>query len=177
MSSDSHLCYLMNIIGPKIAVNGTPYYKVSARCNTGYNYKYVNFVCFHDISNLDLTSKIKLEVDGNKIKSIEAANFDECPECKLPVASLYEALSCRHGYNSRKEYIKGIAELVSMESKQYKHGNGLKMCLSIDNEKKYCVVFENSPLFNKFKQFNIEDKFEVEAWIENGCLIKIFNLC
>ena len=135
----------------------------------------------YKISTGDLLRKEvkKKSVLGNKIKSMEVTHFDECLECKLPVASLYEALSCSHGYKPHKEYIKGDAELVSKESKQYKHGNGLKICLSINNEieKKYSVIFENSPLFNKFKQFNIEDKFKVEAWVENGCLIKIFNLC
>ena len=168
----SELAYLMKISFPYLAVNGQEYYKLTVRCNTGYDFKMLNLVCFNDITGLKKDSKVKLELNGYKLKSIEPADFVDCPDCKAPVTSLYEALSCTHGSNTPKIYIDKKAEISILELNKYTHGHGYK----IDEDIKYSVIFENSPFFNIVRDANIGNELRIEAWTDKGNLMKICNL-
>ena len=175
-TATTELCYLIDIGSPLLTVNKDEYYKIILRSNTGYDFKIRKLVCFEDISRFDINSKVKVVVDGNKVKSIEAVEFNDCPSCKVPLSSLYEALNCSHGSNPFKTHVRSGAMVDSLELNNYEHGKGYKLGLSIENEMKYAVIFENSPLFTKMKNFDIGDNVHVEAWIIKGNLMKIYNL-
>ena len=172
----SELAYLLKISSPYLAVNGQEYYKIAVRCNTGYDFKMLNLVCFNDISGLEKNSKVKLELNGYKLKSIEPADFIDCPDCKAPISSLYEALSCSHGSNNPKTYIDEKAELLILELNKYKHGNGYKIAFKIDEDTKYSVIFENSPFFNIVHNANVGEELRIKAWLDKGNLMKICDL-
>ena len=87
-TTTAELCYLIDISSPLLTVNRDEYYKIILRRNTGYDFKIRKLVCFEDISRFDINSKVKVVVDGNKVKSIEVANFSECPSCKAPLEQL-----------------------------------------------------------------------------------------
>ena len=170
------LCYLVDIGSPLTTVNDDKYYKIILRCNTGYDFKIRKLICFEDASRFDVDSKVKIVADGNKVKSIEAAEFNDCPSCKMPLSSLYDVLNCAHGSNTFKTHVKSDAVVDSLQLNDYKHGKGYKLGLLINDEMKYAVIFENCPLFAKMKNFAIGEIVHVKAWIIKGNLMKIYNL-